>query len=230
MTFDVLTPSQLQAVKQRQRAQQASWAKAPAGGVEVECMGETFIVYPNVFPPRGDTELLVSNMTLAPGSTVLDLGTGCGVLAIFAARQGAARVLAVDVNEQAVKNALANIIEFDLNAVIEARVSDCFSAVEPVQFDLIVANLPGRCEVAADVVQAAQWDTDFRAHRDLFNSAKQYLKPGGSIFMAKANYPELNTLMNLASTSGFTAQVLDRKDPSDNEIRTYYALSFSTHK
>jgi ribosomal protein L11 methyltransferase len=49
---------------------------------------------------------------IVPGMRVLDLGTGSGVLAIAAAKQGAAEVLAVDVDELAVaaarENAAAN--------------------------------------------------------------------------------------------------------------------------
>ncbi len=46
---------------------------------------------------------------LRPGAHVLDLGTGSGILAIAAAGLGAARVLAVDIDEVAVRAAEANV-------------------------------------------------------------------------------------------------------------------------
>lgn len=46
---------------------------------------------------------------LRPGDTALDLGTGSGILAIAAARLGAGRVLALDVDLAAVEAAQANV-------------------------------------------------------------------------------------------------------------------------
>ena len=46
---------------------------------------------------------------LQPGQTVADLGCGSGILSIAAARLGARRVLAVDIDAQAVESARQNV-------------------------------------------------------------------------------------------------------------------------
>ncbi len=45
--------------------------------------------------------------------------------------------------------------------------------------------------------------------------------------MTKANYPELNDVIELAEHSGFGTTILAKQDPKDGDPRTYYALAFS---
>ena len=67
---------------------------------------------------------------------VLDHGTGTGVLAIFAKRLGAARVVAVDIDEKSVVNAKENAA---LNGeIIDVRLG---STPPKEPFDLILANI-----------------------------------------------------------------------------------------
>ena len=72
--------------------------------------------------------------------TALDLGTGCGIQALLAAKH-CERVLATDVNERALEFAEFNA---RLNGVrgIEVRRGDGFDAVGDERFDLIVSNPP----------------------------------------------------------------------------------------
>ncbi len=73
---------------------------------------------------------------LPAGSTVLDYGCGSGILALAAKMLGAAKVIGVDIDEQAVSatasNALANHTEVD--ALLPEGLKDG-------QFDVVVANI-----------------------------------------------------------------------------------------
>lgn len=76
--------------------------------------------------------------------TVLDLGTGTGILALACAKLGAERVLAVDYNPLAVKTATRNVIlngEEKCINVIKGKAEDLIRQ----QADLICCNLP--CQV-----------------------------------------------------------------------------------
>lgn len=226
--FQTLSEAELAQVTARQQAQQASWRNVPAEGAVVDCCGEAFLVLPGVFPPRGDTRLVAERIDLRPGASVLDMGTGSGVLAIFAARRGAGRVLAVDISPTAVRNAALNAERHGLSGRIEGRLSDGFAAVAPTEhFDLIIANLPGRNREASDIVGAAQWDTGFAAHKAFFAAAPGHLAPQGSITMAKANYPELNDAVALAAAAGLDVTVLAEERMPGEDPRTYYVLRFS---
>ena len=67
---------------------------------------------------------------------VLDHGTGTGVLAIFAKRLGASRVVAVDIDEKSVENAIENAALN--NETIEVLLGD---TVPEGTYDLILANI-----------------------------------------------------------------------------------------
>jgi len=80
--------------------------------------------------------------------SVLDVGTGSGILAIYAARLGACDVMALDVDEDALSWAKRNLA---LNGVGEKVILSCVP-VEDLQrgFDTIVANIS--CDVILELM------------------------------------------------------------------------------
>jgi ribosomal protein L11 methyltransferase len=86
---------------------------------------------------------------IQPGMRVLDLGTGSGILAIVAALMGAGQVMALDVDELAVKTATANTKAND----VADRVQVELGSIERLptgaaSFELMLVN------IAADVILA----------------------------------------------------------------------------
>jgi ribosomal protein L11 methyltransferase len=76
------------------------------------------------------------------GLTVTDVGTGSGVLAITAAKLGAAVVSAIDTDPDAIENARENIAANGVDAIVQAHVDDLMTTtVAPA--DLVTANLTG---------------------------------------------------------------------------------------
>jgi ribosomal protein L11 methyltransferase len=75
-------------------------------------------------------------------ASVLDAGTGSGVLAIAAAKLGAARVLALDNDPDALISARQNVASNGVGDRIAVQLSD-ISAADIETFDVVVANLTG---------------------------------------------------------------------------------------
>jgi SAM-dependent methyltransferase len=110
-----------------------------------------FIVWPGVLNPvifmagRYLAEFIARTPLLDSGSrrqpSALDLGTGCGILAIFAAARGY-DVTAVDVEPRAVSCARANAILNKIEGRIRFLEGDLFAPVGGMAFDLVVFNLP----------------------------------------------------------------------------------------
>ncbi len=89
-----------------------------------------------------------------PGMSVLDVGTGSGVLAIAAALLGAVDVHARDIDPEAVETALANAKECGVTIHCSTASTTETAAENPSRFDVIVVNLllPIHRQVAADIV------------------------------------------------------------------------------
>jgi len=111
-------------------------------------LGLTLYVLPQVQPiyavshPLGEAVLV----EVCSGDRVLDMGTGCGVNGILAARAGA-DVLALDVNPEAVRAARGNARRNGVADRLEVRLSDVFDAVDPAldgPFDIVVFDPPFR--------------------------------------------------------------------------------------
>ncbi|MBR1559980.1 MAG: methyltransferase [Clostridia bacterium] len=116
-------------------------------------LGEEIVLEtaPGLFSPahvdRG-TLAMLGVAGFAPGQKVLDLGCGCGVVGVVAARKcGAGNVWLLDVDPAAVAVARRNL---ERNGVGEARclVSDGLSALNETGFDLILSNPPYQSDFA----------------------------------------------------------------------------------
>jgi len=76
------------------------------------------------------------------GASVLDIGTGSGVLAIAAAKLGAARVVAVDNDPDALISARQNVALNGVAGRITVQQRDV-AAADIETFDIVLANLTG---------------------------------------------------------------------------------------
>jgi ribosomal protein L11 methyltransferase len=87
------------------------------------------------------TRLMITlmNETVLKNRSVLDFGTGTGVLAIFASYLGAEKVVAIDNDEWSVENAKENVQRNDCNNidVLPGSLED----VTPRTWDVILANI-----------------------------------------------------------------------------------------
>jgi ribosomal protein L11 methyltransferase len=81
------------------------------------------------------------------GHSVIDVGTGSGVLAIAASLLGASPVIALDDDPDAIQSAAENL-ELNAGATVDVRIGDLRSSAPGVA-DLVLANLTGALLVQA---------------------------------------------------------------------------------
>jgi release factor glutamine methyltransferase len=160
-----------------------------------EFWSRDFFVSPDVLIPRPDTEILIEHcLAQIPNNSpfnILDLGTGSGIIAItLAAERQNTKIIAVDASSAALKIAQKNAHFHDCQN-IDFILSDWFSAVPPIQFDLIVSNPPYipadddhlskgdvRFEPAAALIAAENGLYDIRS---ISEQAKNYLVSSGQL-------------------------------------------------
>ncbi|TRO45649.1 methyltransferase domain-containing protein, partial [Candidatus Bathyarchaeota archaeon] len=101
-----------------------------------------FVVDENVYEPAEDSFLFAENLHVKEDETVLDMGTGCGILGILAARS-ACLVVAVDINPYAVRCAKENALLNNVHSKISFVQGDLFAPLnQNAKFDLILFNAP----------------------------------------------------------------------------------------
>ena len=121
-------------------------------GCEEFC-GRTFLVNPSVLIPRPETQLLVElvKQNVAPGNSVLDVGTGSGCIAITLALAGY-KVTAIDVSDEALAIAKQNAeqlgadVEFVKEDIFQCSMLTSSSKSFNVQWNAIVSNPPYICD------------------------------------------------------------------------------------
>lgn len=120
---------------------------------------------------------------LSPGASVLDVGTGSGILAVAAAKLGASKVKAVDIDAVAVRVAIENR---DLNGtgMIEIAQGDLLSTTGGETFDLVLANI-----IASVIIE-------------MLPDVPDVLKPGGQLIAAGIIDTRASEVAEAASNAG----------------------------
>ncbi|UXH76493.1 methyltransferase [Roseateles amylovorans] len=196
-------------------------------GRTVRYLDKEFLVFPETFWPFADSLPLVRNFRVAPGEQVLDVGTGSGVIGIFACYRGAGRVVALDINPAAVQSATHNARMHGFADTMQVLQSDLFDALGDEQFDVITANLPFRNKPAHDVVAMSQWDTGFKTNTRFFEGVGRHLKPGGRIYFVQSNFGEIEPMRRLAQAAGLSVTELACEATDDSRRQEFFVFEMT---
>jgi release factor glutamine methyltransferase len=147
--------------------------------------GLTLRVAPSVFHPRFFGSSIIFAEHLAEigleGKRFLDLGTGSGIVGLFAARAGA-KVTAVDINPRAVECASQNATNAGLS--LDCRHSDLFSSLSGQTFDVIAWNPPFFPKTVNSIAEAALYaGEDYAVVRRFAAEVPRHLKAAGKVFL-----------------------------------------------
>jgi release factor glutamine methyltransferase len=170
-------------------------------------------VRPTVFHPRFFISSerfaeFIDELDLA-GKTVIDVGTGSGVLALAAARAGAANVIAADINPNAAISAAENARANGLGDRVTGIASNLLAAFAPRPlFDVILSSPPKHAGEPRDLADRG-WHAG-PAYRDvaaLFDQARERLKPGGRIYVMVSSDSDLDLFGMRIEQAGFAARL-----------------------
>lgn len=173
------------------------------------------VTVPGVYRPQHDSRILMRALceeAVGPGTDVLDLGTGSGVLAVCAARLGA-QVTAVDVSRRAVLCARVNA------ALAGHRVTVHRRDLSPPgrAFDVVVSNPPYVPTPDGPPPRhgaARAWDAghDGRAVLDrVCAAAPGVLRPRGVLLMVHSGLCGAQTTLQQLGQAGLHARVVARE-------------------
>jgi release factor glutamine methyltransferase len=182
-----------------------------------------FQVSKDVYEPAEDTFLLANNLSVKESERVLDLGTGCGILAVLAAGK-AKRVVAVDVNPHAVTCAKKNAALNRVAAKIEVRKGDLFDAVAfDEKFDLILFNAPylpvEEDEGKSWIEKAWAGGQTGRSVIDRFiDTVSAYLTEKGRVLLVQSSLSDVEETLNRFLQHNLHAAIVGEKKSAFEEI------------
>jgi release factor glutamine methyltransferase len=181
-----------------------------------EFMGLSFKVDHRALIPRPETEVLVEEVIKRlkdrePGA-ILDVGTGCGAIAISLARYLAGwRFLGTDISSEAIELARENAEQ--LNVVVEFKLGDLFEPVAGMRFDCVVSNPPYiphgefpnlQPEIGYEPKVALDGGEDgLDVIRRLVFEAPEYLRPDGMMAF-EIGFGQVEQVGELIRSAGYT--------------------------
>jgi release factor glutamine methyltransferase len=174
--------------------------------------GCVFDVYEDVYEPAEDSFLFAENLHVPEGGVVLDVGTGCGILAVWAAKT-ASRVVAVDLNPFAIRCAQRNTQLNRLGGKIDFVQADLFAALSSSAcFDLVLFNAP---YLPSEPGEDLSWlgrawagGANGRVVVDRFISeVALYLKVNGRVLLMQSTLTGVDETLSQFRARGFCAEV-----------------------
>ena len=134
-----------------------------------------------------------------PGMSVLDVGTGSGILAIAAAKMGARPTIGVEIDPVAIECAKENITLNDVENVVEL-VTGTLDAIALKLFDLVVANI------------------EYRTLVEISPMIRNRLQPGGFTLFSGILHLESDRFLDHVRASGMQPRrVRHRYDPMTDD-------------
>jgi len=191
--------------------------------------GRTFSINKNVLDPRGDTETLIDYVIEKPVRSVLELGTGSGVIAVtLACEWREVNVTATDISEDALVLAEINAAKFNVENKIQFVKSDWFNNVEGM-YDLIISNPPyiGLIEQDKISTEVAKYDPKialfagydgFDAYKSIIPKLTKFLNPDGFVVL-EIGASQSKQVKNIFNSSGlFDVEVVKDLSGKDRAI------------
>lgn len=176
--------------------------------------GREFVVKPNVFSPKYffDTELFAEHFPIREGEEILEIGPGTGAISITEALRGAGKVLAIDINPDAVANTDENIKKYELQEKVEVRQGDLYSALkEREKFDTIFWNTPFGLIDEGEItdLEKAVYDPGYKATERFIKEAKSHLKESGRVLIGfSTTLGKLDLIKKFCEEAGFELELI----------------------
>ncbi|MFQ6064499.1 MAG: 16S rRNA (adenine(1518)-N(6)/adenine(1519)-N(6))-dimethyltransferase RsmA [Candidatus Bathyarchaeia archaeon] len=186
---------------------------AQGNSEKIFCDNCVFLVSHDVYKPAEDTFLLAENLVVGEGEVVLDMGTGCGILGILAAKKGA-KVVAVDVNPYAVECARTNAKLNHVEGKVEIRLGNLYEPLkEKEKFDVVIFNppyLPSKAGNQKSWIERA-WSGRPTGRYIIDNfifEVSNHVKEGGRILLVQSSLSNIDETVRKLREVGFRVGII----------------------
>jgi protein-L-isoaspartate O-methyltransferase len=161
------------------------------------------ILDPDVFAPTYTSREVAEGLIIHPGETVIDVGSGSGVLSFVAAKMGAARVFGTDLNARAVELARRSATILGLEHAIEFRQGSLFEPLVGIRANVVIGDVSG---IPDAIAAASDWfpggysggPTGAEVPVAMLETALDHLAPGGRLYLPTGSIQDEETVLRAA--------------------------------
>jgi methylase of polypeptide subunit release factors len=177
------------------------------------------------FRPSTISTLLADALHFKPGSVVVDVGCGSGILSIIAAKLGASHVYGVDAAEETVEVATANAERHGVADRVSFAQGDMFDPLEPgIEADVVIGDVSG---IPDEIATASGWfpsglsggPTGAELPMRMIEESERLLRKGGSLFLPTGSLQDETSILNRArAVFGTMKQLSERNIPLPSSL------------
>lgn len=186
-------------------------------------------LHPEVYEPAEDSFLLIEALKINPRDKVLEIGTGCGLIALECSRRGA-NVICTDINPNAIKlvRKNANTNRHLLKGILKVRQGDLFSVINNDElFDVIIFNAPYLPTTKKERV-GGWFDKATNGGKDgievtlrFIKSVREYLTDKGRAYFIFSSLSDRSKLEKYLKKEGFNYEIISSQNFDFETIDIY---------
>ncbi len=175
----------------------------------INVCGESFLLLKGVFPPDyfDSTGFFAESLPVLNDSRFLEVGAGCGAIAVLAAKWGSSLVVATDISRAAVANTRLNSKLHGVEDRVVACVADVADGISyKKSFDIVFWNFPWVLPEEEFKVQCmldlSLFNIRYHGLEKFLVGLKERLAPRGRAFLGFGNSGDRTLLARLCREYG----------------------------
>lgn len=172
------------------------------------------------FRPTTISSLLADSLHFKPGSVVVDVGCGSGILSIIAAKLGASKVYGIDAADGTAEVAMANAVTHGVADLVEFAQGDMFGPLAAdIEADVVIGDVSG---IPDEIASVSGWfpsglsggPTGAELPMRMIEESKRILRKGGQLFLPTGSLQDENSILDKArSVFGSMKKLAERNIP-----------------
>jgi release factor glutamine methyltransferase len=157
----------------------------------------------DVFAPTYTSKEIASGLVVNEGDTVMDIGSGSGILSFVAAKLGAGMVWGTEVNARAVEIATRNAALLGVDDRVEFRHGSLYEPLDGLRANVVIGDVSG---IPDEIAAVSDWfpggysggPTGAEVPVAMLEATPDHLLPGGRLYLPTGSIQDEGKILGAA--------------------------------